>query len=1559
MSDSPDMKEKSTVAEVESSSYKSDHAVDVDALDPATVSRIKRRVDFRIIPIMSLLYAVALIDRTNMGIARVAGMGVDLKLTVGDRYSIASCIYFVPYIVLQLPSNLVLRRLGPRNWMTICVVGWGVSQLGMGFVKNWHQLSACRALLGVFEAGFFPAMVFIISTWYTRREVQKRMAFFYLGSIFLSGFATIFAYALSLLKGRGGLNGWQWIFIIMGLITIVLGLAAFLFLPHFPDKNTFLSDEHTKIVLARVEKDRGDSMPDKLTTAVVLGHLKDWTIWAYALMFMCNTMPAYAIGFFITIILKSMGWNDVHAFVLSAPPYVAAAVACFCFAWIADRTMKRAIWIALQALITITGISLLGFHKNSGVRYFGIFLVNMGASSGVPAVLAYSANNVIGHSKRAVSTAMIISFGGIGGIFATTAFREKDFPTYRGGIWATIACQLLLLILLAITTLTYRSRNKAAKESGRVLEGSSQLTPTNVPRVTQNLDDLHSLLSEAKQSEPLTKALIEYIFLPLSTILQRNSAAHIPDRVLENILRVLEQLIEDWWAVCDEAIWTQLFMLCGATVGGLNSSKGKAKERDDETKLAAVRCILQLVHPRPDNMQRVQELVSCAQKSKFVPVLGQTIDSLLVVAESSTLALQLASLETIHHLVSLSFVPRSLSPTILPGVVSTTCKVALGTSSKKGWSNGDLVSRALRVLQDMIVSAIADDVCREEGAIRSIETLEDLVGLVQNEETPVISSKDGGVQPAYAVQRSASWLQGTSSQLHMAINSLSSLLSHPTPSALIALTKFAEIVAVATPTTLPQTQPLLLSWLLRLDVSDFPSVKLQARASLTSLLTSTTHSNIPDVLITLLNDNLAALPRLILSGADSRVVHVSSMIEATCLLATAGQKKEGHILGSLLGGIGHILGPAGGVEKWGWSLLSVLRLEGPSIVTTSAPAGQLHLEDAETQENPWSAFPSLSLQNVSTHEGYSALVGQEASMLSTLWSGSSKQDVGMIIQDSVAALWLSARLLEGTANISLELPFESSCSELFQSPRLRKLTRMLTSSIAELWDALAEMSAVPAPESKPIEERDDLSKQVQHLKGIEQLDDNLRITRLFNSQEKKQPPAHPAIHRSLLLQLLALSCGIMQMKFTRTFIHSLYPILHSLISPYSVLSATALATLHFITVQTSYASPANLLLSNFDYALDSVSRRLTRRWLDLDAPKVLVVLVRLVGEDVVQRAGDVVEECFDRLDDYHGYSVLVDGLTEVLGEVVNVIAISVNSASEESKPAPPNKNLDEEEDTEKYNGLLRWIRERKNPLIDQVETEEFGPTPQRPWGQEKESEEQPEDADPDPDNPPPPTPTQTLTIQIVTRASYMLSHRSPVIKARVLSLLATSVPVLSPSSLMPAVNTIWPFILNRLSDPETFVVSAAASLLEAFATSVGDFIFHKLWDDVWPRFHTLLRKLEDADKQSALVRRGAGIGTESAYTHSHRLYKAVLRTMTEAAKGVDPKDSSIWEVIMAFRRFLHSQVHEELQALARELYIALSIRNADAVWLALKGTFSHECGDQFSFMREAHRVWYK
>jgi hypothetical protein len=503
-----------------------------------------------------------------------------------------------------------------------------------------------------------------------------------------------------------------------------------------------------------------------------------------------------------------------------------------------------------------------------------------------------------------------------------------------------------------------------------------------------------------------------------------------------------------------------------------------------------------------------------------------------------------------------------------------------------------------------------------------------------------------------------------------------------------------------------------------------------------------------------------------------------------------------------------------------------------------------------------------------------------------------------------------------------------------------------------LWDKSEFDEVVSEGSSQPQGGEHLEFEDIQHRKGLVPLHETLKITQAQPIQEQRIKD-QPVLHRGLCLQLIAISAGILQSRFNSLFIFALYPILHSIVSTAPFLSSSGLAALNYVTIATSYASPANLLLSNFDYALDSVSRRLTRRWLDIDATKVLVILIRLVGPEVVDKAGDVVEECFDRLDTFHGYGIIVHGLIEVLTEVLNVIEMDIKANPESAPTREDEPSRGPPPTLATLDSLLEWLPNRKVATGEEVEQEGFGQAPRQPWGPEKELENEAEgssnEKQPEPEEVPA-TPSQALTKQIIARSIFFLTHESPVIRARILVLLSLAVPVLSESSLLPSIHNAWPFILNRLGDQETFVVGAAANLVEALVTHVGSFMYRRVWDDVWPRFQTILKQLEVGDSASALARRGySGVGTESAYTHSHRLYRSVIRTMTGVMEGVQPYEPSFWDSLILFRRFLGQHVHEELQACARQLYIAAGKRNADSVWLALQGTVE-DVGPQMKFM---------
>ncbi|KAF8633029.1 hypothetical protein AX15_001619 [Amanita polypyramis BW_CC] len=1091
-----------------------------------------------------------------------------------------------------------------------------------------------------------------------------------------------------------------------------------------------------------------------------------------------------------------------------------------------------------------------------------------------------------------------------------------------------------------------------------LLMGTSLLIPATVPSVSALVSDLLKAFQEIDSPAHLTPSLISYIFLPLSTILRRNPPSAIPDQLLEKMFMAMAFLCDNWWWTCEMAVWEQVFMLCGAVIGGIES-KGKGKDRDDETKKAAAQCLLVLLRDRTDSEAlqrsfpadrgqiRKVEFVKRAQDPKFVPILGQTLNSVLqlLVTEPSHHEFQLLSLELTFLFVDV-YVPDYLIPSVLPGVVSAMTKVALGTPLKKGWTSGEIVASALKVMQNVVVKAISDAVCIRDGALSHAETLEALVDLVdgKRQEQP---QQD---LPPYATGRTSSWLRGTSSQVHIAINTLGPLLSHPTPSAHVALSKFSFAVLGATPLSLPLTQPVLLSYLLSLSMHDLPSVSDEAREHLLHLFSgqSTTQHTLLQTLMQTTRDTLQTLPHLISRSSDSGVEQAAKLITAVSHLSSRDNEPGIQLVSS---GIGKLLGPTGGIEKWGWSLLSVLELVEPLVIVTHTSVSQLMLE-IDPDAADWPTFPNAKFRNVTSTSATEALeqmfhslgrAGRDHCLFAVEWFA----DVGLsgVSGSSATAMWCACRLLEGVAAVSIA--GDPSSNSLYRrSKSLEKLARELAKNIAEIWDVPSAVNKENDDTKHKGEEYEDSLIPVEHVQGVKPISETLGIIHSQPVKAAKTQP-QPLLHRGLSLQLLAVTAGILQSQFPRLFIYTLYPVLHSLISTESYLSLTALATLKYITVVTSYASPANLLLSNFDYALDSVSRRLTRRWLDVGATKVLVVLVRLVGKDVVERAGDVVEECFDRLDDYHEYSIIVEGLVEVLGEVIAVIRLD--------DPKEPNTVTRAGRPSVEMIGaraFLQWYHE-KGREYNQADTTDYGPAPRTAWGSSEEgSVDEGVARKPEPDAESPPTPIQALTQQIVTRSVYFLTHGSPLIRARILTLLSSSAAVLPESALMPSIHSAWPFILNRLSDKEPFVVSTAASLIEALTTYAGDFMFRRIWDDIWPRFRILLDQLNAADSKSALARRGHGAtGTESAYTHSHRLYQSIINTMTATIKGVHPHESSMWQVTLAFRRFLSQHAHEELQARARDLYLAIASRNVDIVRLALTAT-SEDMSPVVYFLRE-------
>ncbi|KAK8024875.1 hypothetical protein PG990_002698 [Apiospora arundinis] len=409
-------------------------------IDPEAEKKLIRKCDLHVLPPITVLFFLAFMDRTNIGNARIQGMSKDLHMT-GRDYNLALFIFFIPYILFEVPSNLVIKKVAPSTWLSLIMILWGIATIGQGLVNNVAGLVGCRFALGVFEAGVFPGSVYLISMYYNRYELQWRMSIFFCASIIAGAFSGLLAFAIANMAGVGGYGAWRWIFIIEGLMTVVVGVAAKFWVTDWPERAAFLTPAERRMLVRRLAADTGEARMDRLSRRATRRLLTDWKIYAGTLAYFGVVNTGYAGSFFIPTILSQMGLTAEAAQVRTIPIYVCATVVCLCVSLATDRLRHRYSFAMAGILVATVGFVLLLCQSRVavGVRYFALFLVVCGGYTTQPVTLAWLANNESGHYKRAVSSAAQVGFGNLGGIVASNVFFDAEQPNYWTGFGVSLA----------------------------------------------------------------------------------------------------------------------------------------------------------------------------------------------------------------------------------------------------------------------------------------------------------------------------------------------------------------------------------------------------------------------------------------------------------------------------------------------------------------------------------------------------------------------------------------------------------------------------------------------------------------------------------------------------------------------------------------------------------------------------------------------------------------------------------------------------------------------------------------------------------------------------------------------------------------------------------------------------------------------------------------------------------------------------------------------------------------------------------------------------------------
>lgn len=408
--------------------------------------KLLRKIDLRLMPILWVMYILNYVDRTNIGNAKISGMSKDLHLD-DSRYAWALSIFFIGYLIMEVPSNMILSRSRPSIFLPAIMLVWGALSAAMASIHSYSALLAFRFVLGCIESGFFPGVLFLLSCWYKPAEIGKRFAIFYSAAVLSGAFGGLLAGAITgNLAGAHGIAAWRWLFIIEGCATVGVAIVARFFLLDFPSSSPALSLEERQLATIRLlaaGMESGSHDPANRLThwQAFKAAICDYRTFLFMLLFVLD-VGAGTISYFIPTITATLGYKTITAQYMTIPIYVVATICLNIVAYSADRLQERR-W-------HITGALTVGFIASlvcvtvthPVVRYAMLCFVAAGIWTALPLILAWTSGVInMPAEKRAVSLALVNAFGNLSSVYGSRIWPSNTAPHYTMG-WAITAAFL-------------------------------------------------------------------------------------------------------------------------------------------------------------------------------------------------------------------------------------------------------------------------------------------------------------------------------------------------------------------------------------------------------------------------------------------------------------------------------------------------------------------------------------------------------------------------------------------------------------------------------------------------------------------------------------------------------------------------------------------------------------------------------------------------------------------------------------------------------------------------------------------------------------------------------------------------------------------------------------------------------------------------------------------------------------------------------------------------------------------------------------------------------------
>lgn len=420
-----------------------DPAVDGGELERVTL----RRVSVRLVPLLFVLYIGAYLDRTNVSLAALQ-MNQDLGLSQ-TVYGLGAGMFFVGYAMFELPSNLILARVGARRWISRIAISWGILACAMMLVRGPRSFYTVRFLLGFAEAGFFPGIVYYLGDWFPERQRARAIASFMAAVPLSSAIGGPLGGALLSLRGRMGLAGWQWLFLVEGVPSVILGIVVLLYLTDRPERAEWLTSEQRGWLCGRLERERlarASSSESNLVRALGSGTL--WHLTAVYLLGLCAWLGAL---YFAPVLIRDtlgVGTGTVGLFIGGLG--LVGLVGMLANGAHSDATGERVIHTGAPMLVVAAGLLVAALVPGPAALLTGLALVFLGSNAFLP-VFWCTPTALLRGTAAAGGIAVINSIGNLGGFFAPSllgALKDRT-GTFASGLFtlSVVALGATVLIL--------------------------------------------------------------------------------------------------------------------------------------------------------------------------------------------------------------------------------------------------------------------------------------------------------------------------------------------------------------------------------------------------------------------------------------------------------------------------------------------------------------------------------------------------------------------------------------------------------------------------------------------------------------------------------------------------------------------------------------------------------------------------------------------------------------------------------------------------------------------------------------------------------------------------------------------------------------------------------------------------------------------------------------------------------------------------------------------------------------------------------------------------------